>query len=64
MTKKDFELIAGALNSARVSNTLNNPNKALYLNGIDNAAHLLAQKLAATNERFDRERFLKACGCE
>lgn len=64
MTRKDYVLIAGALKSSHVSNTLNNGNRALYNNGIDNAASLIADALARDNPRFDRERFLKACGVE
>jgi hypothetical protein len=62
MTKKDFILIAAALKSARVNNSLNNPNKALYNNGVDNATSFMADALATTNPLFDRARFLAACG--
>lgn len=64
MTKKDYELIARALKAARVSNTLDDPNKALYNNGIDNAVALMARVLAQDNPRFNRERFLIACGVQ
>ena len=62
MTRKDYILIAGALKAARSSDTL--PNLAIYHNGIDNAAHQLADALGRDNPRFDRERFLKAAGVQ
>ena len=62
MTRKDYVLIAKAIKSSRVSNYLDNPNRALYLNGIDNAAHNMADALASDNPRFDRDKFLTACG--
>ena len=62
MTKKDFELIARALRAARVPNSIGNANKALYNNGVDNAVIIMADALATTNPRFDREQFLTACG--
>jgi hypothetical protein len=64
MSRKDYILIADALKAARSSYTL--PNVAIYHNGIDNgidnAAHRLADALGRDNPRFDRERFLKAAG--
>ena len=62
MSRKDFILIADALKAARSSYTL--PNVAIYHNGIDNAAHRLADALGRDNPRFDRERFLKAAGVQ
>lgn len=64
MTRKDYVAIAKALASARVSNFTDNPNRALYLNGIDNAAHRVADVMAVDNARFDRQRFLTACGVQ
>lgn len=69
MTRKDYILIAAALKSARVSNSIGDPNKALYNNGIDNAVAMLARALKDGsgfdlngNRRFDTDRFLAACG--
>jgi hypothetical protein len=62
MTRKDFELIAAALRSARVPNSVDNVNKAQYNNGIDNAAAMVAKALAGTNPRFNHMLFLKASG--
>ncbi len=60
MTRKDYVLIAEALKKAR-------PTPSDY-----NSAHvqfradvtLIADALANDNPRFDRERFLKACGVQ
>lgn len=62
MTRKDYELIAAALRMSRVGNLAGNENRALYNNGVDNAATNVADALASDNPRFDRERFLSACG--
>lgn len=64
MTKKDYIRIAAAIKAARVNNSTENgnPNKALYNNGVDNAAAMIAHALAGDNAMFDRARFLAACG--
>jgi hypothetical protein len=64
VTKKDFELIAAALKAARVTDGGVIAGKAIYNNGVDNAAHRIADALATTNPRFDRVRFLAACGVQ
>lgn len=64
MTRKDYIAIAAALKSARVHNYMDNANKALYNNGIDNAVSYVADALARDNGRFDRARFLTACGVQ
>ena len=46
MTRRDFELIAGVLRET---------------NATPEQAQAFASALAATNPRFDRERFLSAC---
>ena len=65
MTKKDFELIAGAVRDIYW--------RAVNDNGMDEdqaeeprelAAYALADALATTNPRFDRARFLAACGVQ
>jgi hypothetical protein len=60
MIRKDYELIAAALKSARVPSTLGNQNKAIYNNGVTNAAAFIAQALAKDNPRFDSAKFLTA----
>jgi hypothetical protein len=62
MTRKDDVAIAAALKACRISNVTENPNRAIYLNGLDNAANAVANVLGGDNPRFDRQRFLTACG--
>jgi len=57
MTRKDYILIAAALANERTPFMVEHHKYAL-----DNIALTLADALATTNPRFDRERFLKACG--
>jgi len=63
MTKKDFELIAQAVREAREG--LGHDGKAgadaFTLNRVSDR---LCRALSATNGRFDRDRFLRACGVE
>jgi hypothetical protein len=59
MTRKDYVLLAEALNAAFSRSTADKADKA---DGIARAAIELADALAADNPRFDRERFLKAAG--
>ena len=55
MTKKDYVLIAAALASVKPTHT------ALRTQWIMDI-EALAARLATTNPRFDRARFLAACG--
>lgn len=72
MTRKDFELIARAVRHARptvspADHRSGSRGWAVVSAGHMTANHValfLADELAATNPRFDRERFLKACGVE
>lgn len=57
MTKKDYELIAYCVRETRLRHTSDDAEAAL-----DEVAHTLADSLALENERFDRVRFLAACG--
>lgn len=59
MTRKDFQLMADCFSEARSWESLDNTERQLI--GVV-AAHM-ADKLETTNPRFDRERFLEACGC-
>lgn len=57
MTRKDYVLIAGAVKEAR------DASHTPYLReGIEKAASHIATALQFDNPRFDRDRFLKACG--
>jgi hypothetical protein len=58
MTRKDYQLIAAALKDAREANVV-------YTNGehvTDLCAVRVANALESDNPRFDRARFLAACG--
>lgn len=63
MTRKDYVLIAGALLRGRPED----PNCTVAGSAALHGQHMrdckaLADALAGTNPRFDRERFLRACG--
>jgi hypothetical protein len=62
MTRKDYELIASALNLARLAIKDKEPAEFHdpMLDGVSYAADYLADALANV-PRFDRARFLKAC---
>ncbi len=67
MTKKDFELIAATIktakeNAASIAATCSGERAAGILGGIDFVAESFANKLSTTNPNFDRKRFLVACG--
>jgi hypothetical protein len=62
MTKRDYILLAAALKSARVSNITGNANRTIWNNAQRNAATYIADALQSDNGRFDRDRFLTACG--
>ena len=51
-TKKDFECTAALINAA--------------VNGVapEHLATMAAAKFAKDNPRFDKDKFLEACGCE
>ena len=66
MTRKDFQLIADALVNLRTfeahdSEMSETVARAVRLSSVADA---LASALATTNARFDRERFLTACGID
>lgn len=53
MTKKDYELIASAIAFSK-----------LYNYSITKTSYELASRLASKNPRFNKEKFLQACGVE
>lgn len=57
MTKKDYELIAGTINDYIFVNEADRSN-ALAI------AEMLADSLYSDNPKFDRQRFLTACGIQ
>lgn len=60
MTRKDYELIAAAVAEAN-ADMVDHPGR---LAGAAQVARYLARELRGTNPRFDRDRFLRACGVE
>lgn len=69
MTRRDYVFIAETfLRARRVFETHGVPQNtddrilAAALAGVDYAARLMCNRLAAANPRFDRERFLRAVG--
>lgn len=66
MTKKDYVAIAAAIKAARADVTNKEPLWAQrdMLDGVSLAAEHVATMCARDNPRFDRARFLNACGVE
>lgn len=69
MTKKTFEMIARAIKAERYADVLietASPSIANYRRGgnhaLDDLARRLADEFAHENPRFDRAKFLDACG--
>lgn len=65
MTRNDFELIARAISRTRDELDIRWPGAtgtALSGATLDALAENIANTLAGTNSRFDRPRFLDACG--
>jgi hypothetical protein len=69
MTRKDYELLALHLNKARQSArastlTSDHDTAAIKTRGVVEAISAVANALASDNPRFNRDKFLKACGVE
>lgn len=64
MTRKHYVMIAQAFADAMLFEDLLAPEAEMKARkeGVDTAACMVANALAKDNPRFDRERFLKACG--
>jgi hypothetical protein len=60
MTRKDYVLIAAALRESHIYDE----HEATALNQHAFTARCLSAALAKDNPRFDRERFLTACGVQ
>lgn len=58
MTKKDFEKIAGAVKDARDATDGGPAVSRIF----DSLSRTLADTCSKTNPRFDRSKFLAACG--
>lgn len=61
MSKKDFEAIAAMFNSS-IDNTVKGEYNDGYNDALVSMAWEIADHFAAQNPRFDRYRFLTACG--
>lgn len=73
MTKKDYAAIAAAINNGTVmfpdaANASNADRYEAFMAGANDQVKQIVRHIAdvmqANNPRFDRERFLKACGIE
>lgn len=64
MTRKDYELIADAIKRAMPIAAICADDLPRIRQGWANTALTLARTLADENSRFDRAKFLKACGVE
>lgn len=64
MTRKDYELIARTFRGAAISaeSIADNYQRAAVITSLGLTACKLADELKHDNPRFDRSRFLKACG--
>jgi len=62
MTRKDYILIAAAIAEARRQIPEGGAHATWEYVSNSTVARVLAHSLASDNPRFDRERFLKACG--
>lgn len=62
MTRKDFEAIARAISDGQFIECRTNADVAINTSTRAKIARQLADHLATTNPRFDRARFLQACG--
>ena len=61
MTRKDYALIADAIKNAKAASA-DYGSSAMAENGAWEAARYLAIALRRNNDRFDRARFMEACG--
>jgi len=64
MTRKDYVMIAGIIKDCNLIPTLNKnkENGLIQADMLFTVASQLAYKLEQDNPRFDRDRFLTACG--
>jgi hypothetical protein len=64
MTRKDYELIARAFRITKETVRTDTLDPVMRTAGVNMAAKELAAALSRDNARFNRERFLQACGVE
>lgn len=63
MTRKDYIKLAAAMKEA-MQETARSPRAIAWNDAVTYAAGRVADALASDNPRFDRARFLTACGVE
>lgn len=65
-SRKDYVAVAACIQAAQVDVVNKEPKKSHrdMLDGVSLAAEHIADYFAADNARFDRERFLAACGVQ
>lgn len=64
MTRKDYVLIAYAINNVYGSAPTEGPSVEGFREALDSVAKSIARSLKAYNGNFDMYRFLDACGVE
>lgn len=64
MTRKDYVAIAAALKAARMNTYTSGAVVQTHLHAVNSTAAQIADVMARDNPRFDRGRFLKACGVQ
>ncbi len=64
MTRKDYVAIAKAISDGQFINCPTEADLFMNLSTRVKIARQLAETMAQDNPRFDRERFLKACGVQ
>lgn len=64
MTRKDYVAIAAAVRDSLEHQAITIDYREGWNAAASSIAHRLADTLALGNERFDRERFLRACGVQ
>lgn len=66
MTRKDYNALADAISVVRAgvayAPAMSGPQRAASVAAVGELAHAVAAVCAADNPRFDRDRFLIACG--
>ena len=62
MTRKDYELLAKTFNHHLATMAMSGKAEPIEFQNIGELAHKFADALSGDNPRFDRQRFLDACG--
>jgi hypothetical protein len=62
VTKKDYEKFAEMISYNKAHHMFVGDAKIGYRIALLDVSHMMANIFAADNSRFDKERFLKACG--